>query len=79
MSENQRPEITTRYGSPCEIIWADKETGVVNVRRLEDGQELHTYIYELRAPGGFREIVQVIDSLPASPATTGQTTELVTT
>lgn len=51
--------ITTRYGTPVQIIGGNFDKGTVDVQR-EDGSVLKTYVYELKADGGAGEIVRAI-------------------
>ena len=51
--------IYTRFGGQVSVVSGSMDTGEVTVRR-DDGSELETYIFELRADGGLAEIAAVI-------------------
>lgn len=52
--------IYTRFGLPVQaILHADLETGHADIL-LEDGITRKTMLYELRADGGFSEIIDAI-------------------
>ncbi len=55
--------IYTRFGGKVTIVAADLEKGFVDIRR-DDGSIMHTYLNELKADDGFKEIEEASKDVP---------------
>lgn len=63
-NNEQRKKIYTRFGGEVEIVKGDydyQEKGEIDIKRLDDGKIMKTYIHELKADGGINTIIEEIE------------------
>jgi hypothetical protein len=58
-----RTRIDSDVFESVEILQGDMETGEVMVKRLVDSKVMETWLYELRADDGIKEIAKAIESI----------------